>query len=188
MHLFIALLLGAKSTVPVTFVGIDYSLAKFIGSGDFQDVGQVTTYYPGEWNRLWASEQMEDLAKAAGPVTQEIQTVAANNGKVAEAQIVRADGGDSNVTATDITAEALQKLVRGYTLTSKEGLGLVLVVDRYVKLQETGCSYIVYFDAASRDIRAQERVCKQASGFGFRNYWFRTEKDLMGDIGRLKPR
>lgn len=189
MSLLLALLLGAKGATPVTFVGIDYSLARFIGNGDFIDVQQVTTYYPGEWNRLWVEEMMEDLGKAAGPVSQQIQVVAANNAKVSEAQIVRQDGGDELVTASDITSEQLAALVKGYTLPEGTGgLGLVLVVDRYVKRQEKGCTHVVYFDAATRDIRAQQRVCEDAKGFGFRNYWFRTAKDLMDDIKRLKPR
>jgi hypothetical protein len=186
--LLLAALALAKPSTPVTFVGLDYSLAKFVGSGDFQDVGQVTTYYPGEWNRLWADEMMEKLAYAAGPVTQDISIVAANNAKVTEAQIVRQDGGDSLVTQSDITPEALGALVKSYDLKGATGLGLVLVVDRYVKLQEKGCTWVVFFDAQSRAIRAKERVCEDAAGFGFRNYWFRTEKDLMDDIERLKPR
>jgi hypothetical protein len=186
--LLLGLLLGAKSATPVTFVGLDYSLAEFVGSGDFQDVNQVTTYYPGEWNRLWATEMMEDMGKVVGPVTQKIDVVAPDNAKVNESQILRTDGGDENVTRTDITTDKLQALVKGYDLGSANGLALVIVVDRYVKLQETGCSWVVYFDAQSRDVLAQQRVCEKASGFGFRNYWFRTEKDLLDDMKKLKPK
>jgi hypothetical protein len=188
MTLLLALLLGAKSATPVTFVGIDYSQALFVGSGDFNDVAQVTGYYPGEWNRLWAKEMMEDLAKATGPVSQAIDIVAANNAKVTEAQVVRTDGGDGVVTDSEITPDTLATLVRGYDMKGAEGLALVLVVDRYVKLQETGCTWVVYFDAGTRDVLAKQRVCEAASGFGFRNYWFRTAKDLVNDIKKLKPR
>lgn len=188
MTFLLALLLGAKSATPVTFVGIDYSQARFVGSGDFTDVAQVTAYYPGEWNRLWAKEMMEDLAKAVGPVSQDIDIVTASNARVTEAQILRMDGGDSVVTDSEITPASLQSLVRSYDMKGAEGLGLVLVVDRYVKLQEQGCTWVVYFDAQSRDIQASKRVCEKAAGFGFRNYWFRTAKDLVDDIKKLKPR
>ncbi len=188
MTVLLALLLGAKSATPVTFVGIDYSRALFVGSGDFTDTAQVTGYYPGEWNRLWASEMMEDTAKAAGPMTQSIEIVAASNAKVSDLQIRRTDGGDDIVAATEITAETLGELVASYDMKGAEGLALVLVVDRYVKLQEQGCTWVVYFDAGSRKIEAKQRVCEKASGFGFRNYWFRTAKDLVDDIKKLKPR
>lgn len=181
-------LLAAKSTTPVTFVGIDYSHAQFVGSDDFSDVAQVTGYYPGEWNRLWANEMMEDLEKAAGPVSQEVNIVSANNAKVTEAQIVRTDGGDSLVRESGISAATLASLVQGYDMRGATGLGLVLVVDRYVKLAEQGCTWIVFFDATSKEIKASQRVCEEAAGFGFRNYWFRTAKDLIDDIRKLKPR
>ena len=171
----------------VTFFGIDYSLARFIGNDDFRDVEQVTDYYPGVWNRLWAKEMMEDMEKAIGPVTQEIEVVDANNAKVTSKQIIRKDGGDSNVTTSLITSAKLASLVKGYSWPDTLGYGLVLVVDRYVKLQHTGCTWIVYFDLRTRAIESANRECVEAGGFGFRNYWFRTAKGLMPAIEGQRP-
>lgn len=186
--LLLPLLIAAKkSATPVTFLGIDYSQAAFIGTTDFSDPAAIFPGYLNTWNQLWADEIMEDMNKAVGPVTLENEATFETNKKATADQIKREDGPESWVNETDITDERLGALVKGYALKETSGLGLVLVVDRYVKLQQTGCTWIVYFDIATRGITAKERVCKEASGFGFRNYWFRTEKELLPEIKSLKP-
>ena len=178
---------SAPSSTPVTYFGLDYSLARFIGADDFNEESQVVDYYPGVWNRLWVKERMEDMDRAIGPVSQEIQVVEPNNSKLTIKQVDHRDGGDSNVTTSHITEAKLASLVKGYRWSGTEGLGLVLVVDRLVKLQAVGCSWIVYFDLDTRKIEASSRECAEAGGFGFRNYWFRTAKDLLPRIKSLKP-
>ena len=71
------------------------------------------------------------------------------------------------------------KVVKSYKLKHEKGIGLVFVVDRLVKLQETGCIYVVFFDVSSRKVLKCERVSEKAFGFGFRNYWFRPVKEAV---------
>lgn len=182
------LVAAKKNATPVTFIGIDYSQASFIGTSDFSEPSAIFPGYLNTWNQMWADEIMEDMNKAIGPVTLRNEATFEANKRATPDQIKREDGPASWVDETTMTPEKLDALVKGYTLQETSGLGLVLVVDRYVKLQQTGCNWIVYFDIATRGITAKERVCEEASGFGFRNYWFRTQKELLDEIKGLKPK
>jgi hypothetical protein len=176
-----------KSTTPVTFIGIDYSLCHFIGAGDFSDPTQVTTYYPGVWNTLFIKEKLDDLNKAIGPLAAVVTPVEANNAKVTPAQIIHEDGGDWSSTISTISESDRLALVKGYAIPNHHGLGLVLIMDRLVKMEELGCGWITYFDIDSRTITAEERVCADAGGFGFRNYWFNPIKEMLRTMKKVKP-
>lgn len=179
--------LAKKSATPVTFFGIDYSLCLFIGSGDFTDAAQVTTYYPGEWNRLLASEELEDIGKAIGPLAFTPDAVATTNAKVGPSQIIHEDGGKWASTEATVSREDREALLKSYVVGDHAGLGLVIIMDRLVKMEGLGCGWVEYFDIGSRSITAESRVCEEASGFGFRNYWFRPVKDMLDVMKKLKP-
>jgi len=80
---------------------------------------------------------------------------------------------------SDSTPAELEKQVASYKLTKTSGLGLVFIMDRLVKAQETGCLYVVFFDVSSRKVLLSERVCEKTGGIGFRNYWFRPIKTVI---------
>ena len=73
-------------------------------------------------------------------------------------------------------------LVKAYDVRYKEGLGLVFIMDRLVKAQQTACLYVVFFDIASRKIMYSERRCEKAGGGGFRNYWFGPIKHVVKEL------
>ena len=101
--------------------------------------------------------------------------------------IERRDAGKAVLDQSTITTAAIASSVRGYSLSATSGDALVLIVDRYVKLQEAGCVWVVWFDAGTRQVAAANRYCKEASGFGFRNYWFHPLKELLPEIRKTRP-
>jgi hypothetical protein len=58
-------------------------------------------------------------------------------------------------------------------------------MDRLVKVQQTGCLYVVFFDISSRKVLKYERFSEKAWGIGFRNYWFRPVKDAVKKLPRM---
>jgi hypothetical protein len=78
-----------------------------------------------------------------------------------------------------LTEDNIASAVRSYSLKADKGLGLVFIMDRLVKAQQTGCLYVVFFDIASRKVVSSERVCADAGGAGFRNYWFKPIKNVV---------
>jgi len=151
-----------------------------IGTLDFRQPDQI---FPGmllTWNGLLMKEMLPQLEKMAKSVRTDLKAVEANNAKASTTQIQREDGTrDEMVTPSHISQADLANVVRAYELKNDKGLGLVFIMDRLVKAQETGCMYVVFFDIASRKVVLSERVCAGAGGMGFRNYWFRPIKDTV---------
>ena len=84
--------------------------------------------------------------------------------------------------------EDIAKAVKSYKMENKSGLGAVFIVDRLVKQDKKGqgAVYVVYFDVASREVLFTQRKVSNATGFGFRNYWFRVIKDAEGTLSKYR--
>jgi hypothetical protein len=170
----------------LVWCGLDYSMVKMIGNTDFAQPQQI---FPGmlvAWNGLFMKEMLPELEKMAKSVRTDLTAATANNEKANEKQILREDGSrDEMVTPTHIKDSDIAELVRSYKLKNTQGLGLVFVVDRLVKAQETGCLYVVFFEVSSRKVISSTRLCEKAGGMGFRNYWFRPIKDAVKKLPKM---
>jgi len=174
------------SSTPLVWCGLDYSKVKMIGTMDFRRPDQIFPQMLTTWNGLFMTEMLPQLEKITSFVRTDLQAVEQGNAKAKASQIVYKDGStDEMVTQTHITESDIAGMVKSYKLENKTGLGLVFVMDRLVKAQETGCIHVVFFDVASRKVVHSERVCAKASGFGFRNYWFRPVKDAVKELPRM---
>jgi hypothetical protein len=171
---------------PLVWCGLDYSKVKMIGTQDFRQPEQI---FPGglaKWNDLFMTEMMPHLESMAKSVVSDLEAVTAQNEKTSDKQVIRQDGTrDEMVTPSDITEAVIAETVRGYNLKHEQGLGLVFIMDRLVKTQETGCLYVVFFDIASRKVVYSERLCEKAGGMGFRNYWFRPVKAAVEKLPKM---
>ena len=131
-------------------------------------------------------EMLPELEKMAKSVRSDLQAVQDRNEKTSASQIERKDGStEEMVKPTHITAADIADIIRSYKLENQNGLGLVFIMDRLVKTQETGCMHVVFFDVASRKVVLSERVCEKAGGIGFRNYWFRPIKGAVKQLPKL---
>jgi hypothetical protein len=179
----------AATAETLVWCGLDYSMVKMIGTTDFAQPQQI---FPGmlvAWNGLFMKEMLPNLEKMAKSVVSDLKAVEARNEKAGPSQIEREDGSrQEKVDPTDITEAILAGTVRSYELKNETGLGLVFVMDRLVKVQETGCMHVVFFDIATRKVVHSERLCEGAGGFGFRNYWFSPVKRAVKKLPNMyKP-
>ncbi len=165
--------------------GLDYSRVKMIGTTDFNRPQEI---FPGmlvAWNGLFMKEMLPELEKMSPSLGSDMAAVGAANDKASAKQIEREDGTrEEKVNLSHLKEKDIASIVRSYKLKHDKGLGLVFVMDRLVKVQETGCLYVVFFDVSSRKVLKCERVSEKAFGFGFRNYWFRPVKEA---VRKLPP-
>lgn len=170
----------ALNSPTVVWAGLDFTMVRMIGAGAFNNPDAI---FPGmleSWNNLFLRERLKSVG------TETKKTVLTDIGGAMEAnkaatpkQIITAMTPDDTLDKSHISAADIARAVKGYKLESKDGLGVVMIADRFVKVdkQAQGAVYVVCFDIASREVIASERrVCK-AGGAGFRNYWFRVIKD-----------
>lgn len=174
-----------KNTDTVVWVGLDYSLVRMIGPGDFRNPDVIFPNMLDAWNDLFLREQIDDLNKVLGKrITLDTGGIADRNKAADEKQIIPTPGPNDSAEQTHLTNEDLAKAVRAYQLEAKSGLGLVFVVDRLVKPSQKGAIHVVYFDIASREVLSSTRQIQAASGAGFRNYWFGVVKRV---VRKAKP-
>jgi hypothetical protein len=170
----------------LVWCGLDYSQVKLIGTMDFRQPEEIFPKMLDAWNALFMKEMLPQLEKMAGAVETDLKAVEALNEKAGASQIEHEDGTrHEKVDATHITEKDLAKAVNAYKLKHDQGLGLVFFMDRLVKAQETACLYVVFFDIASRKVVYSERVCSQAGGMGFRNFWFRPVKTAVTKLPKM---
>ena len=161
----------------LVWCGLDYSLVKMIGTTDFLQPERIFPEAFDQWNILFMTEMLPQLEKMAPSVKSDLKPVTARNAKASAKQIQREDGTrDEMVTPTHITDADIAKAVKSYSLKYDKGTGLVFIIDRMVKAQETECLYIVFFDISSRKVLHSERLVTPAGGMGFRNFWFKPIK------------
>lgn len=178
-----ALSAGARGADTLVWCGLDYSHVKMIGTEDFRNPEDIFPSKPEAWNALFMKEMLPKLEKMAPGLRTDIGAVAKGNAKLTADCIERKDGTrEETVTPSHITAQDIAKIVKGYSLEQKDGLGLVFIMDRLVKGQQTACLYVVFFDIGSRQVVYSQRECEKAQGAGFRNYWFGPVKRVVKNL------
>lgn len=170
----------------LVWCGLDYSEVKMIGTDDFRDPDGIFPGMLDAWNALFMKEMLPSLEKMASPLRSDVTAVEGPNSKAKASQIVHEDGTkDEMVTPTDITEKDIAAAVKNYKIKYNDGLGLVFIMDRLVRAQETGCLYVVFFDIASRKVVYSERMCTKSGGIGFRNYWFSPVKEVVKKLPKI---
>jgi hypothetical protein len=160
------------------------------------------------WNELFMKEMYPRLSRDLGAIVQaDLRAIESRNARVSPQQIFDEDSspryarnladigtifnptrflhrGNKNLP-TDINDADIAAAIRSYRLQTRSGLGLVFIMDRLVKREETSCMYVVFFDIASRTIVSQERVCADAGGGGIRNHWFGSIKETVKHLPEM---
>jgi hypothetical protein len=179
---------GAESVV---WLGLDYSHVQMIGLDAFNEPDRIFPGFLDEWNRLFVKEQYENLvAKLKKPVTVETAVVDALNRATKADGRIRVEGGDvrAHVETPLLTEAQIADAVKAYAPPAKKGVGLVFIVERLVKVRQggpdrgIGCVWRVFFDLESRKVLDCVRGCHNATGFGFRNYWFSVVKQALREM------
>lgn len=169
----------------VTWVGIDYTQARFISTVDFREPERVVGYYPDEWNKLVVQELRDDLEKGMKRMVRiDTSGMSARNAKTRTDQIVRKDMSEQR---SHLSPEILAGLVRQWPSASGEGIGMGIMMEQLLKVDTAACGWVVFYDLGDKELHHAERFCHDAAGIGFRNYWFRPIKTfLKKDMKRVR--
>ena len=171
------------SDKPVTWLGIDFSQARFIGSAtQFKDAGDVTAdavrdkYIPA-WNELFINEQKKyDVAKYVHreSVAFALDITTRANNKVGESFFSQNPADYSRLTESDIS-----KAVKKYDFMGNKGVGLIFFVEGMSKGKDEAAAWITFVDMGSRTVLQTRRATGKAGGFGFRNYWAKAFLNIL---------
>lgn len=173
-----------SSDVPVTWLGVDFTLVKMIGMADvnltdvrdrqFTGINQVIVNEPKKYEIADAFDKNN--------VTNDISAVNKRNEKA------NTDGMKSD-NASDyqlLKPEDIAKLVKGFDFGEKKGLGILFVMEGMNKTEKEGSMYVTLVDMGRRKVLMTERVTGKAQGFSWRNYWAYTIYKGLESIDKRK--
>lgn len=156
--------------------GLDFSAVKCIGAEGFNEPDQVKDRFFDSWNQLILNESEKyDVAKFyqkeldinALSVVNERNLLPKVEDLVIEDSYTFKEG-------------QLQDIIQAYELAeTKEGLGVVHVVESLNKKTELAAVHVVFFDIATKEILWTKKYYGAAAGFGFRNYWAKAYLNVM---------
>lgn len=153
----------------VVFLGLDFTQAKYIGRAGFMDPSAIQNQHMVSWNNLIEFEPKKFSLQKPLKVKEEQYS-----SKVADMiQYNKAANVADNITDSEysITEDQVKKSVSKYSLSEKDGIGVVYVVESLSKTAEKMTAWVTFIDLNTKKILHTEKVEGKAGGFGFRNYW-----------------
>ena len=163
--------------------GIDYSRSQMIGILEGKGYDDIFPGFTAAWNSLLVKEQLDIIFKSLGKkdLAFDIDPTIAANASAPTEVIVRRGGRDRDL-APHISNGLILETLEGYRLKEASGLGMVFIMDALVENKKQACLHTVFFDIETRLPHGSFFGCYEASGFGFRNYWFHPVKEAIQEI------
>ncbi len=163
----------------ITWIGIDYTQAKFVGADGFTDPGDLPRFLLA-WNDFVITEPDKyDVKKALGSTAVNIDltyTYEKNEAIDTKAMVQEED--------YQLTQQEAEAVAKSYELSEVEGVVALLVAECYNKKLTRGSHWLILMDAQSSEILSAERFVEKPGGFGLRNYWARTIYELLKSKGK----
>ncbi|MCC7029604.1 MAG: hypothetical protein IT257_04805 [Chitinophagaceae bacterium] len=173
-----------KSSVDITWLGVDYSEVKFIGPATgWGDEGTKTPtemrdkYFPA-WNELMVKEaKVFKIAEAVSraEVNFAVDVTADANAKMNKKEIFSENIGDFQL----VSEADVQSMIKNYNFKGKTGIGFLLIAEGMSKGREEASYWVTFVDMKSKKVLLTQRMLGKASGIGFRNYWANTVKNIL---------
>ena len=153
----------------IIWYGIDFSMAKLVGPG-FNSISSIKATWIPSWNNLILTESKKfNLNKFLhhSNIQYNLNPVTEINNKVDENKLVILNSSES----IELKDADIKKIVNQYTFDKKSGIGVLLIVDSYNKVEETGHFFITFIDLATKQVLVSKKISGKAVGIGFRNFW-----------------
>lgn len=172
------------SNMKITFLGIDLTDAKFVGSYEvWKSVDEVKGLNP-QWNQLMVSEADKyNLRKAFRRDDIEYKVdicIDHNNGL----------NYDDRITMTSedkpLSDQEIQNIVSNYDFKDLTGLGLMFMIESFDKTRSEGTMDVVFVNLNTQEVVYTERLSGPSAGFGLRNHWARSILEVILQIEKKR--
>jgi len=169
---------------PLFYYGIDFTKAKLIDDAAANALDIKERQFAGINDVVVNEPKKYDFAKVfhKSSVNHDLAAVHKKNSTINADDIKSTTPGDfSRLKAADIDG-----IVKGLDVGDKKGTGLVFVMEAMSKSQKEAAIWVTFFDIKTKKVLLTERLLGTAAGFGFRNYWAATIKDVLTQIDKKK--
>ncbi|MBC7887771.1 MAG: hypothetical protein H7Z13_07760 [Ferruginibacter sp.] len=172
-----------SSETGVFYLGVDFTLARLIDATETaSDIRDRS--FPAINDLIVNEPKKYDLAGAfhKSNIDHDLAPVAKRNAKI-NAEAIKST---SSTDYDRLKEEDISKLVKGFDFGGKKGVGLLFVVDGMSKAKKGAGIWVTLIDMGAKKVLMTERLEGKAMGFGFRNYWAGSIKDVIEDIDKKK--
>lgn len=174
--------------VPVTWLGVDYSLTTFIGTPSYTTVGfspwtgvkktgdgvitkeEFRDEFLVQWNQLFIDESKKyNVAKAIdrSSVKYAIDVCISANKKLAKKEFFSNDPKDFHTkTEADVV-----NAVKNYDFQNNQGIGMMYFVEGMERGTGEEGIWVTFVDMKSKTVLLTKYESSKGQGSGFRNYW-----------------
>jgi hypothetical protein len=162
----------------VTWLGLDFSVSKFIGDrerfGSTSDVQHMLE----AWNDVIVGQKEKfDIGVFIDKIKVDyaIEIVKEHNASLDVTDIFSSEEKDR----VRLKPGDIPTIVAEYDFTGKSGIGLMFIVESFSKLNEEGAVWVTFIDMNTKDVYFSERMTGKPGGFGLRNYWLASIYNIM---------
>lgn len=174
-----------RPEVPVTWLGLDFSRANFIGDREKFGSESDVRHLLDAWNDLILKEPDKfDIAKAIGrtKVENNLQAVKAHNAELDVLSMF----SDEEKDYLHLKVSDIDEIIAGYDLHGMSGIGLMFNVESFNKKNEEGSIYVTFINLDTKEVLFSERMVGPPQGFGMRNFWAGSVVKILAKIGSKK--
>ena len=158
---------------PITWLGLDYTQAKYIAESSESSESPVTNetvkLYIPSWNYLFLTEQKKfNVARATHRMYIDnalIVTEKAN--RTIDKDFIFKNRTDINT----LTEENIADLVKNYDYHGKTGIGMLFFIESMDKNTNTEGAWVTFVDMSSKTLLYTTYLTAKTGGVGFRNNW-----------------
>jgi hypothetical protein len=170
-----------NESLPTTYLGIDFTLAKLINDEASNARTIQLTQFNGINDLMISESKKYDIQEAyhRSNWTPNIKEVESRNDKASPDSLKSNNEAD----LTRLKPDDIDKLVSNFNYGSLKGYGVLLIMEGMSKTDKRCTIWFTLIDMDSKKVLTTGRVeGKLGSGFGFRNYWASAIKNAISHV------
>jgi hypothetical protein len=159
-----------NSTTEITWLGVDFSEAKFIGDRERLGSESDIRHLLDAINDLMIKEADKYNVAAAiqrKKVENATQVTAEHNAELDVLSMLTTDGKNH----IHLKPDGVDQIISSYDFKGLSGIGMMINVESLNKLIEEGSFWVTCVNMGTKEVMLTERVVAPPSGFGMRNFW-----------------
>ncbi len=170
-----------RNDVPVTWLGLDFTSAKFLGDRERFGSESDVRHLIDAWNELILDEADKyDIARTIGraKVDNVVEVTNENNAQLDVLSMFSDNERDYLHMKTSNVAE----IIWNYDFKGLTGIGLMFNVESFNKINKEGSVWITFINMGTKEVIFTERMVASPGGAGMRNYWGNCIADILEKI------
>jgi Caspase domain len=169
------------SKVPVTWLGLDFTNAKFIGSTVEFGISEKSNEMMASWNGLLSKEHAKfDVGRFFRKKEVNIDFALTSNKNKSLDFASKIASSETN----ELSKSEIEEIVASYDFTGRSGLGLMFNVESFHRDKVKSAIWITFINLNTGEVIFTERRIGKPSGIGVRNFWGNSVLNMMQEISR----